>query len=342
MHATTGLRREGVATVSLARSKLGLAAVEFRDGLPADAGLVRNSTVMSLTDALSAIHGRSWQSAHPGADAWLRTPERLESFLALESWEELVDSVTEAIDELLGSPEVKSAAVTEVRLRPPVVGPQKIVAVGLNYPSHAAEADREVPEYPVLFAKFANTLTGPTDDIPIPPASHRIDYEGELAVVIGRRTRRVTREEADSAIAGYVVANDVSARDFQFRTKEMLQGKTFDGFCPLGPWISKPRAADELGDLALTTRVNGEVRQSARLAEMIFDVPYLVGYVSQIMTLLPGDLILTGTPAGIGATMKPRRWLRDGDTVDVEISGIGQITNRFRDFDGVHQAEPAK
>jgi acylpyruvate hydrolase len=231
------------------------------------------------------------------------------------------------IDELVAGPDGR--ALAGVRLLPPVHAPQKIVAVGLNYASHAAEADRDTSEYPVLFAKFANTLTGPYEDVPIPRASHRIDYEGELAVVIGRRASHVNRDQADAYVAGYAVANDVSARDYQFRTKEMLQGKTFDHFCPLGPWLAKPRPVTALGGLRLTTTVNGEPRQSATLGEMIFDVPFLVEYLSAFMTLLPGDVLLTGTPAGIGATMKPRRWLRDGDTVDVSIDEIGRISNRF-------------
>jgi acylpyruvate hydrolase len=207
--------------------------------------------------------------------------------------------------------------------------PGKIVAVGLNYHSHVADAHREVPEYPILFAKFPNTLTGAQDDVRLPHASQRIDYEGELAVVIGRRAFGVARSDADSVVAGYAVANDVSARDYQFRTKEMLQGKTFDSFCPLGPWISKPCPVEELGSLALTTRVNGQQRQSAHLGEMIFDVPFLIEYMTAFMTLEPGDVILTGTPGGVGAGLDPRRWLRDGDVVEVEISQIGRISNRF-------------
>jgi acylpyruvate hydrolase len=221
-----------------------------------------------------------------------------------------------------------------VTLHQPLHKPDKIIAVGLNYASHAAEADREISPYPVLFAKYSNTLSGPGEPIPIPRATHRVDYEGELGVVVGRRAKEISRDQADAYVAGYLVSNDVSARDYQFRTKEMLQGKTFDGFCPIGPGISKARPAEQLGDLRLTTRVNGELRQNARLAEMIFDVPTLVEYVSQILTLEPGDLILTGTPSGIGATMSPRRWLRDGDVVVIEIDDVGVLTNPVAGPDG--------
>jgi len=293
----------------------------------ATGGLVRDGRVVALPEALSQVHGPGWPERVAGGAAWLANPDRLELLLAIESWPELLAPVVAAFDELAAGPDTRQLA--EVRLRPPVRAPQKIVAVGLNYASHATEADRDTSEFPVLFAKFANTLTGPCDDIPIPLASHRIDYEGELAVVIGRPAARVSRDDADGYIAGYAVANDVSARDYQFRTKEMLQGKTFDQFCPLGPWLARPCPVTGLGELRLTTTVNDEVRQSATLREMIFDVPYLIEYLSAFMTLLPGDVLLTGTPAGIGAAMRPRRWLRDGDTVDIEIAGIGRITNRF-------------
>lgn len=306
---------------------LGARLAAVSTGTGATAGLVHEGRVVALPAALSRVHGKGWADPRPGAAEWLRTPYRLELLLAVADWPELLTPVVAALDALAAEPD--ALPLPEVTLRPPVVAPQKIVAVGLNYASHAAEADRATSEYPVLFAKYANTLTGPYDAVPIPAASHRIDYEGELAVVIGRRAAQVRRADADAYIAGYAVANDVSARDYQFRTKEMLQGKTFDRFCPLGPWLVRPRPVTELGGLRLTTTVNGEVRQSATLGEMIFDVPYLVEYLSAFMTLLPGDVLLTGTPAGIGAAMKPRRWLRDGDTVDITIDEIGQISNRF-------------
>lgn len=303
---------------------VGLAAYRAPDTAPGTAsgaadcaGVVLGDRLIDLTDALDGQLDRD----NPQVADWIRTPGRLELFLAIDGWEDLVAAAAAS--------DRPTRPITEVTLRPPVTRPQKIIGVGLNYVSHADEAERVVPEFPVLFAKFPNTLAGPTDDISLPRASHRIDYEGELAVVIGRRTLGATRDEADAAIAGYAVANDVSARDYQFRTKEMLQGKSFDNFCPLGPVITKPRAADDLGQLSLTTHVNGEQRQSAKLGEMLFDVPFLVEYISAIMTLEPGDVILTGTPAGIGGGMKPRRWLRDGDRVDIEIAEIGRIGNTF-------------
>lgn len=290
-------------------------------------GLEIDGRIVDLPAALTVVHGLRWSSDHPAADEWLRYPGRLELFLAIESWPQLLARVVEALADLAASRGAASWAVSDVVLGSPVRRPEKIVAVGLNYQSHADEADREPPRYPMLFAKYANTLTGAHADIPIPRATHRIDYEGELAVIIGRAAKEIGRDDADGCIAGYAVANDVSARDYQFRTKEMLQGKTFDSFCPLGPWVTKPLPADSLAELDLRTSVNGEVRQSAKLGEMIFDVPYLVEYISAIMTLRPGDVILTGTPAGIGATMTPRRWLRDGDVVEVEIAQLGALQN---------------
>jgi acylpyruvate hydrolase len=214
-----------------------------------------------------------------------------------------------------------------VQLTAPIPHPGKVIGVGLNYVTHADEAGRELPAFPMLFAKFNNTVAGPSDHIRIPRVSHRIDYEGELAVVIGRRGRYVPEAEAMSHVAGYTVANDVSARDYQMRTREMLSGKSFDGFAPMGPWLVTPDEVGELAQLQLRTWVNGQLRQSATLGEMIFSVPFLISYISDIMTLDPGDIILTGTPSGIGATMNPRRWLRPGDDVKVEIDRIGAIHN---------------
>jgi acylpyruvate hydrolase len=314
--------------MAAAPSTFRLASFALPDGHETS-GLEHDGRLVELAGAFAAVHGPSWDGRDPAVHEWLREPHRLELFLGIESWEAMLAPVAGGLAELAASGEVPSWPVSEGELRSPVRRPEKIVAVGLNYVSHAEEAERELPQYPMLFAKFANTLTGPSADIPIPRASHRIDYEGELAIVIGRTTKHAGRDDADGCVAGYAIANDVSARDYQFRTREMLQGKTFDDFCPLGPWITKPVALDALGTLHLQTSVNGEVRQAAKLGEMLFDVPFLIEYLSAFMTLRPGDVVLTGTPAGIGATMSPRRWLRDGDVVEVRIDGIGAIRNTF-------------
>jgi 2-keto-4-pentenoate hydratase/2-oxohepta-3-ene-1,7-dioic acid hydratase in catechol pathway len=214
-----------------------------------------------------------------------------------------------------------------MRLGPPIPDPQKFICVGLNYRDHAAEAGAEIPESPVLFAKFANSLIGAADPIVLPRISEQIDYEGELGVVIGSRAKDLTVEEALSAVAGYTVINDVSARDLQLRTSQWLPGKALDSFAPCGPCLV---TADDLPDpqaLAIETRLNGEVVQSASCGEMLFTVAEIVAFTSSILTLEPGDLIATGTPAGVGFMRQPPLFLRDGDTVEVQIAGVGALRN---------------
>jgi 2-keto-4-pentenoate hydratase/2-oxohepta-3-ene-1,7-dioic acid hydratase in catechol pathway len=208
--------------------------------------------------------------------------------------------------------------LAEVRLLAPVL-PSKVVAAGRNYASHAREMDGESPAEPVLFLKPSTSVTGQGDPIAYPiKLTERVDYEGELAVIIGRLCREVLIERAQDVIFGYTCANDVTARDLQARDGQWTRAKGFDTFCPLGPWIET--MADPT-DLALTTSVNGEVRQRARTSEMVHDVPALVSFVSQVMTLLPGDVLLTGTPAGVGP-------LQHGDEVSVTIESIGTLRNR--------------
>ncbi|MFY9928738.1 MAG: fumarylacetoacetate hydrolase family protein [Streptosporangiaceae bacterium] len=211
--------------------------------------------------------------------------------------------------------------LAEVRLLAPVL-PSKVVAAGRNYASHAREMNGEPPSRgsePLLFLKPSTSVTGPGDAIKYPvKLTDRVDYEGELAVIIGRLCRQVPRERADEVVFGYTCANDVTARDLQARDGQWTRAKGFDTFCPLGPWME---TGTNPSDLELVTTVNGEVRQQARTAEMLWDVPGLISFVSQVMTLLPGDVLLTGTPAGVGP-------LTDGDEVSVTIESIGTLTNR--------------
>lgn len=212
-----------------------------------------------------------------------------------------------------------------VKLHAPMARPGKILALGLNYRDHAAEANMALPEVQTWFAKMTTAVNGPFDPIALPRVSSKLDYEAELAFVIGRRTRHATREQAREAIAGYCIANDVSVRDWQMRTTQFVLGKSFDTHCPFGPWIV---TADEIADpqvLGIRCFVNGEKRQDSNTREMVFDVFAMVEHLSQAMTLEPGDLILTGTPAGVGAVS--RRYLKAGDVVRVEIDGIGHIEN---------------
>jgi len=209
--------------------------------------------------------------------------------------------------------------LAEVRLLAPVL-PSKVVGAGRNYASQAREANGEQPPAePLLFLKPSTSVTGPGDAIKYPvKVAERIDFEGELAVIIGRLCRQVPRERADEVIFGYTCANDVTARDLQARDGQWTRAKGFDTFCPLGPWMETGTNPANLG---LTTTVNGAVRQQARTSELLWDVPDLIAYVSQVMTLLPGDVLLTGTPAGAGP-------LTDGDEVSVTIESIGTLTNR--------------
>jgi 2-keto-4-pentenoate hydratase/2-oxohepta-3-ene-1,7-dioic acid hydratase in catechol pathway len=219
-------------------------------------------------------------------------------------------------------------AFTGLRLEAPVPRPGKILAVGLNYHAHAAETGREPPAVPVIFNKQTTSVSGPFDPIHRPRASEALDYEGELGFVIGRRCRHVPRARAAEVIAGWVVVNDVSVRDWQARSPTMTMGKSFDTHCPFGPALVTP---DEVADplaLRLRTWVNGELRQDASTKDLIFDPAALVEHLSTAFTLEPGDLVSTGTPAGVAVAMKPPRWLVPGDVVRVEIEGVGAIENR--------------
>jgi 2-keto-4-pentenoate hydratase/2-oxohepta-3-ene-1,7-dioic acid hydratase in catechol pathway len=206
--------------------------------------------------------------------------------------------------------------LTEVRLLAPMI-PSKVVCVGRNYVEHAEELGSDVPEEPLLFMKPSTAVIGPNDPIRLPPESERVDHEGELAVVMGRPCRRVSEEEALKYILGYTCGNDVTARDLQRKDGQWTRAKGFDSFCPLGPWVETEL---DPGDLEIATRVNGETRQRARTSDMIFSPATLISYVSQVMTLLPGDVILTGTPSGVGP-------LSPGDGVEVEVEGIGVLSN---------------
>lgn len=211
---------------------------------------------------------------------------------------------------------------------PPVLRPAKIVCVGLNYRNHILEMGRELPEYPTLFAKFAEALIGPDDPIALPTgAADTVDWEGEVAVVIGARARRLTAGEAQAAIAGYAVINDVTVRAHQYRTSQWLQGKTFEGTTPFGPWLTTgtPLAGE------LRTEVDGEVVQRTDVGDMVFGPAELVAYISQIVTLLPGDVIATGTPGGVGHARTPQRYLAAGQTLVTTVAGLGTLTNAVVD-----------
>jgi 2-keto-4-pentenoate hydratase/2-oxohepta-3-ene-1,7-dioic acid hydratase in catechol pathway len=220
-------------------------------------------------------------------------------------------------------------SLDEVELGPPVPDPEKILCLGLNYPEHAAEAELDIPPVPTFFAKFRNSLVGPTSPVILTAADHFIDYEGELAVVIGKRCKHVSEQEALAYVAGYTVCNDVSARVLQMQTGQWTAGKAIDTFLPMGPGIVLAAHMPNPQTLLLTTRVNGEVVQRENTSQMIFSVAATLAFLSSFMTLEPGDVIATGTPSGIGARRQPPLFLHQGDIVEVEIERIGMIRNQM-------------
>jgi 2-keto-4-pentenoate hydratase/2-oxohepta-3-ene-1,7-dioic acid hydratase in catechol pathway len=213
-------------------------------------------------------------------------------------------------------PTGEQVSVEDVRLLAPVL-PSKLVCVGKNYAAHAAEFGLEVPEEPLLFLKPSTAVIGPGDPIQLLPISTRVDYEGELAVVIGRLARGVRAEDAYRYILGYTCANDVTLRDLQHKNDQWARAKGFDGSCPLGPWVETEL---DPNDIRLETRLNGEIRQAAQTSDMVFGIAELIEYITAFMTLLPGDAVLTGTPEGVGR-------LEVGDVVEVEVEGVGALAN---------------
>jgi 2-keto-4-pentenoate hydratase/2-oxohepta-3-ene-1,7-dioic acid hydratase in catechol pathway len=227
----------------------------------------------------------------------------------------------------------RSHDLADVRVLAPVTRPSKVLCVGINYVPHMEESGFERPAEPVIFSKLPSTLVGPNDAIILPKAApRRVDYEAELVIVIGRGGHDIARDSALEHVAGFTVGNDVSARDWQLKKPggQWLLGKSFDTFLPLGPWIVTP---DEFGDPTqrhVRCRVNGELLQDDVLANLIFDFADVISYISKVATLVPGDLIMTGTPGGVGQSRTPARWLQDGDIVETEIDGIGTLRNPVR------------
>ena len=240
---------------------------------------------------------------------------------------EMLDGVRSAI-EAAGAP---SFAISEVTLEAPIADPQKYLAIGMNYQSHVDEAEAAgvtAPKTQIWFNKQVSCINGPYSEVDVPKAGpDMVDYEAEMGVVIGKRCRHVSREDARSVIAGYLVCNDVTARDWQFRSPTFTLGKSFDTHGPIGPWITTD---DEIADphaLSMSLELNGEERQRSSTGDMIYDIYDQIAYLSQVMTLEPGDLIATGTPAGVG--IASHRFMKEGDVVRVSVEGLGSIENRF-------------
>lgn len=270
-------------------------------GGPAQAGVLAGEAVFNLqpagfADVLSIIQG-GW-AARSAVEAYLKAAPR-------------------------------SAAVplADVVLLAPIPKPPKLICVGLNYRDHAAEAKMELPSVPTIFSKFTNTITGPGAPIILPKNSTKPDYEAEFAFVIGQGGRHIPAGYWRRHVYGYMCLNDVSARDFQLATSQWLMGKTFDTFAPTGPWLT---TADEIADphnLRIQLTLNGETLQDSNTSNLIFGIPTLVEYLSSVMTLEPGDIVTTGTPAGVGFAYKPPKWLKPGDDVTVTIEGLGSLSN---------------
>jgi 2-keto-4-pentenoate hydratase/2-oxohepta-3-ene-1,7-dioic acid hydratase in catechol pathway len=277
--------------------------VTYNSERGARAGVLRDGRVIDAWDVLEP------GSAHPTVRGLLAHDllDRLEQELAGE-----------------GVP------IEEVSLGVPVPDPEKIVCIGLNYRSHAAEAGLEPPGAPTFFAKFRNALTPSGAEVTLPAASEKVDYEAEVAFVIGRRCRAVAEDAALGYVAGYMLLNDLSARDLQFATPQWMPGKVFDGSAPCGPALVTPDEATANGAIEISLELNGETMQSASTDDLVFSVAALTSHLSRLMTLEPGDIVSTGTPAGVGSVRQPRVWLEDGDEVRVISPTLGELRTTIR------------
>jgi len=239
------------------------------------------------------------------------------------------DSLMKEAVKLVGAPSMGSMVpLANVHLLPPIPRPGKIVAVGLNYRDHAMESGAaQPPKVPILFAKFPNSISGPEDPILIPAGDPQVDWEAELAVVIGQKGKAIPKAKAYDYIAGYMPLNDVSAREWQFGDKQWVRGKSPDTFCPIGPHLTTPDEVPDPHSLAICSRLNGTTMQNSNTSKLIFKVPYLVEFISAAITLEPGDIIATGTPEGVGVFRKPPIFLKAGDVVEIEIERLGILRN---------------
>lgn len=257
-------------------------------------------------------------------------PNSIENFIAQEGANEELSRALQANRDEIPSLIIRDEDITEYL--PCVENPGKIVCIGLNYRKHAIEANLKIPESPVLFSKFNNSLAGHLDDVPMIEESKQHDYEAELGILIGRRAFKVQENEALDYVFGYFAANDVSARDLQFKTGQWLAGKTSNKFAPIGPYVVTANEVGNPNNLAIQTLVNGEIRQDSNTSDMIFYCSTLISYISNIFPLDPGDIILTGTPEGVilGKPDEEKVWLKSGDVVTVKIEKLGELRNTMK------------
>jgi 2-keto-4-pentenoate hydratase/2-oxohepta-3-ene-1,7-dioic acid hydratase in catechol pathway len=279
--------------------------------------------------------------AHAGAilDVSREAARRGGEFAPLAGWTCVDDALSapggleqlERLVEAIGDGDAALVEEGSLRRLPPVIHPPRIFALGRNFPEHAKEGGGEVPPYPMIFFKPSTCLVGDGATIEIPPSTDKVDWEVEIAVVIGSGGKHIPRESALSAVAGYCTANDVSARDWQRRTSQFDQGKMFDGFLPLGPALVTPDESGDPGSLMMKTWVNDTLMQDGNSKDMVFDVPMVVSYLSDATRLLPGDVILMGTPSGVGFARTPPIFIHGGDVVRVWVENLGSLTNAFID-----------
>ncbi len=277
----------------------------------------RNDSPTTLR--LGALRGTAAIDLHQ-LDA--RIPGDMLSFLA--GGDAAMDLAAKALAAATHTDELAQGSYT---LKAPIPRPGKIICIGLNYRDHAKESGQAVPEFPTVFAKYANTVIGPGEPVVIPRLTDNVDYEAEFGFVIGKRARHVSEADALSYVAGYLPLNDISARDFQMRTSQWTLGKTFDAFMPMGPALT---TADEIPDphnLDISLTIGGVVLQKSNTRELVFNVNQLINVLSGVMTLEPGDIVSTGTPSGVGAARTPKRWILPGETVTVEIARLGTLSN---------------
>jgi 2-keto-4-pentenoate hydratase/2-oxohepta-3-ene-1,7-dioic acid hydratase in catechol pathway len=275
-------------------------------------GILKDETVISLPKLATSLHATLPESMEEFVASGQIARVTVESLLALADQEE-VDAV--------------SVPLSQVQLIAPIKSPPKILCLGWNYLDHDAETKTAPPEEPVVFMKPHTAIVGPDDKIVKRPFVRELDYEGELAVVIGKKAKDVPEAEALNYVFGYIILNDVSARDFQFKDKQWTRGKGFDTFAPTGPCITTRDQLPDSSNLNIHTWVNGELRQNGSTKDMVFNVAQIIYHLSRVMTLEPSDIIATGTPSGVGMAMKPQTWLKSGDVVRIEIEGIGVLEN---------------
>ncbi|MFI7536854.1 fumarylacetoacetate hydrolase family protein [Streptosporangium sp. NPDC049376] len=282
-------------------------------------------------EPVRAVRGLARARLGDGRVVLVRIESEKATVLATESDHPAADVLREALHTGAWRADGEPVAVGDLELLAPVVNPSKIVCVGLNYRDHAEESGVEPPARPLLFAKFPNALRASGAVVEVPEdLSGQLDYEGELGVVIGRRARDVALDEALDHVLGYVAANDLSARDAQFSDGQWLRGKSADGFCPVGPVVTLAEDVEDPQALRIVTRLNDQVVQDGSTEKMIFSVAEIVSYVSRYLTLEPGDLILTGTPPGVGFARTPPLVVGDGDVVTVTVEGVGEVANQVR------------